>query len=108
VRVVKPLLITTKAVFHSILREAMARTDKMAGADPGFGVFAEVRRQLAHMQQCVAGGRVPTDDEKALVDVGPLAVRNFEESDEEYASWLKELDYAFRRWQDLPAPGDDP
>ena len=54
------------------------------------------------MQQCVAGNRSPLPDEIERVDVGPIAVRNFEESDAEYASWLQELDYAFRNWKRLP------
>ena len=45
---------------------------------------------------------MPSDDEKARVDVGPIAVKNFEDSDEEYADWLKELDYAFHRLEQLP------
>ncbi len=99
---VKPLLITTKAVFQVILRDALARTAEIAKIDPSWDLPAAVRAQLDFMQKATQGNRVPTDDEKARVDVGPLAVRNFEDSDEEYATWLKELDYAFRRFEQLP------
>jgi len=34
-------------------------------------------------------------------DVGPLAVRNLEETDPQYSEWLIELDYAFRNWSGL-------
>ena len=97
----KPLIITSRAVFDAVLRDALAKTDDIAKIDPAWTLPQSVKRQLEHMQRCTQHGRNPTDDEKALVDVGPIAVKNFEEGDEQYADWLKELDYAFHRLEQL-------
>ena len=99
---VKPLLIQTRGIWHVIVQDALARTDQIAKIDPTWVLPGVIRRQLEFMQKCVWGNRSPTPDEIDRVDVGPLAVRNFEDSDEEYATWLKELDYAFRNWGRLP------
>jgi hypothetical protein len=89
-------------VFGVILRQALVRTDEIASIDPGWGLPSVVRRQLELMAEATQGDRSPTTDDKQCIDVGPIAVRNFEESDEEYATWLKALDYAFRRFEQLP------
>jgi hypothetical protein len=98
----KPLLIQNKAAWHTIMQDALARTDQIAKLDPSWGLAQVVRRQLEFMQQCVEGGRAPTQDAMDRVDVGPIAARNLEESDPEYANWLEELWYAFRNWERLP------
>lgn len=98
----KPQLITTKAVFNVILRDALQRTAEIAKLDPSWDLPQVVRAQLEFMKKATQGNRIPTPDDKDKVDVGPIAVKNFEESDEEYADWLKELDYAFRRFELLP------
>jgi hypothetical protein len=54
------------------------------------------------MQGALIGGRLPSEEEKAKVTVGPLAVRNLDETDWELSRVLQELDYAFRRYELLP------
>ena len=55
------------------------------------------------MDRCTKGGRTPTEEEAERITLGAIAVRNLEEEDPEYADWLKELAYAFRKtWKTLP------
>ena len=100
-RMVKALLIQSKSIFHVVLRDALARTEQMAQIDSTWNLPGVVRRQLEFMRECVSESRSPLPDEIERVDIGPIAVQNFENSDEEYATWLKELDYAFRNWASL-------
>jgi hypothetical protein len=97
----QPLLIQTRDKWHEVLRDALAKTAEFERLDSSWSLLKNVRRQLEYMQSCVAGGRSPTADEASKVDVGPLAVRNFDDTQPEYAKWLMELDYAFRHWDRL-------
>ena len=53
------------------------------------------------MQQATRAGRIPTAEEAAKIDIGPLSVRHLEETDWELARQLQELDYWFRRYAEL-------
>jgi hypothetical protein len=54
------------------------------------------------MQGALIGGRLPSEEEKAKIAVGPLAVRNLASRDWELSRVLQELDYAFRCYELLP------
>ena len=97
-----PMRIQSKKTFREVLDEALAKTREIAALDPSWTLPAEIQRQLEFMRACTDDTRVPTDEERTSTDVGPVAVRNFEDSDEAYADLLKELDYAFRRFDALP------
>ncbi len=99
---VAPPLITTQANFDVYLRDALFRIQAIENLDPSFSVAKVMKRQLEFMQTATKGGRTPTPDEKEKIDIGPLSVRNFEETDWEFARQLQELDYAFRRFEQLP------
>lgn len=98
----KPLLINSRKDFDTILLEAFRRTRKIADADPLWELPKRIRAQIDFLANAVKGGRVPTAEEKSQIELGPIAVRNFEEGDPHYADLLKELDYAFSRWEELP------
>jgi hypothetical protein len=99
---VKPLLIQSKAKWQDVLQDALDRTHQLEQADPSGSLPKLIRRQLEFMKTTIAAGRAPTPEEAARIDVGPIAVKNFEDTDPPYAEWLMELDYAFRRWSSLP------
>jgi hypothetical protein len=98
---VAPALITTKAGFGEHLRGAMRRLAEGTGSS-GYEVSGSILRQLETMQNALIGGRLPSDEEKAKITVGPLAVRNLDETDWELSRVLQELDYAFRHYEVLP------
>ena len=53
------------------------------------------------MQQATDAGRIPTAEEAAKIDIGPLSVRHLEDVDWELARQLQELDYWFTRYAQL-------
>ena len=63
--------------------------------------FEVVRKQLAFMKQATTDDAEPSADDREKTDLGPLAVRNFDDSYPDYATLLKALDYAFRRYDRL-------
>jgi hypothetical protein len=95
------LLITTKAEFQTVLAFAREQTESLR-ASSGFKLLDTVLAQLEHMRASTEEGREPTDEERGATDVGPIAVRNFDETHPDYAKLLKELDYAFRNYGKLP------
>lgn len=100
---VKPPIILSKFQWKMMLWDAKQRTQEKLAFDPNRRMLQTIQRQLEFMEQCTQGDRSPTPEEAERVTVGPIAAKNLEEEDEEYATWLKELDYAFRkRWESLP------
>lgn len=95
-------LIPTKAVFPVYLRDAIAQTQELKRQAPGLDILTIIERQLDFMKNATQGGRVPSQAERMRTDIGPIAVRNFDETYPDYAHLLKELDYAFRRFDQLP------
>jgi hypothetical protein len=97
-----PNLIQSKSSWHDYLQKALQQTEELQQLDRGWALLKQVRAQLEFMQSCTADGRSPTAEEAKRIDVGPLAVRNFEDSQPDYANWLMGLDYGFSRWDSLP------
>jgi hypothetical protein len=95
------LLITTKTEFQTVLAFAREQTESLR-ASSGFKLLDTVLAQLEHMRASTEEGREPTEEERGATDVGPIAVRNFDETHPDYAKLLKELDYAFRNFDKLP------
>jgi hypothetical protein len=98
-----PPTIQSKGQWRLMLEDARRRTDEMLAFDPNRTMMKVIRAQLDFMEQCVQGGRNPTKEEADRITLGPIAVKNLEEEDPEYARWLKALDYAFDvTWKSLP------
>lgn len=91
--------IRSRAAFSEAL--AGARVDACNITDPA--LHARVAAQLDHMARTTADDRVPTDDERAAVNLGPLAARHLETPAPRLADTLEELDYTFRRYPQLHA-----
>ncbi|PCC71553.1 protein of unknown function [Nannocystis exedens] len=94
--------IVSRDAFAQVLAEARARTQAL---DPSqWPLLRRIADQLELMARATARGRVPHEEDRARVDVGLIAAREFEQTDPEYADQLQELEYTFRRYPSLP-PG---
>lgn len=95
-----PTRIVSRDSFKKVLQEAVEHTRRLAGI---WAPQADVQAQLEFMARTTANRRVPGAHERTRTSIGPLAVRNLEESDPSYADQLKQLDYTFRRYHLLPS-----
>jgi hypothetical protein len=97
-------LITSRASFEAHLQSALARITAVEEA-PDHAFAAGVRRQLEFMQTATKGGRLPLQEEKATIDLGPRAdaIRELDATDLELSRDLSELEFAFRYYERLPA-----
>jgi hypothetical protein len=92
--------ILSRDAFAEVLREARQRTREL---DPSrWPLLRHVDAQLDYMARTTADGRVPYPEERARTTLGPLAARELEQVDPEYADQLEELDYTFHRYPLLP------
>ncbi len=99
----QPNLIQSKLTWRFVLQDAQKRTEELLKLDPDWHLAKVISRQLEFMEECTRGDRSPTPEEADRITLGPIAVKNFEESDPDYAKWLSALDYAFRvTWSRLP------
>jgi hypothetical protein len=94
-------IIENHSEFKAILCKAVVRTDELAALDPSFKLPSVIRPQLDFMSQVLKENRVSAPEERARINIGVIAVRNFDDSDPEYATWLKALDHAFKNWEQL-------
>ncbi|MDC0716451.1 DUF4123 domain-containing protein [Nannocystis bainbridge] len=94
--------ITSRDAFAEVLAEARARTRAYEPAR--WPLLRQIEDQLEFMAGATARGRVPHPDDRGRTGLGPLGVREFADTDPEYADWLGELDYTFARY-DVLAPG---
>ena len=83
------------------MQKALQQTAEFQKLDPSWSLLKQVRTQLEFMQKCTENGRAPTPEEADRVTVGPIAVKNFDDTQPEYASWLMELDSGFCSWDEL-------
>ncbi|WAS98846.1 immunity protein Tsi6 family protein [Nannocystis punicea] len=92
--------ILSRDAFAEVLREAQQRTREL---DPSrWPLLRQVDAQLDYMARTTADGRVPYPEERARTTLGPLAARELEQLDPEFADQLEELDYTFHRYPLLP------
>ncbi len=94
-------MIENRSEFEAILRKALLRTDELAKLGPSFPLPSMIRPQLDFISQFLRGDRDPSPEERARVNIGLVAVRNFDDSDPEYSAWLKALNYAFKYWEQI-------
>lgn len=92
--------IVSRDAFAEVLAEARARSTRLSAIKHPTAPL--IAAQLDHMARTTANGRVPADDERTGTKLGPIAVRDFEQTDPEFADSLAELDYTFRRYLLLP------
>lgn len=98
-----PPSIQSKAQWWSTLDAARRRTNEKLAFDPDRVMLKVVLAQLEFMEACTREGRSPTGEEADRITVGAIAVKNLDQEDPEYAGWLSELAYAFRKtWSSLP------
>ncbi|HXX65905.1 MAG TPA: immunity protein Tsi6 family protein [Polyangiaceae bacterium] len=97
----KPNLIQTKVDFRDFLAKAIVKTDEFLKLDASWSILVQVKQQLEFMRQCTDNGRDPLPDEAQKITIGPIAVRNFDDTHPEYAAWLMELDGSFKKWKNL-------
>lgn len=92
--------ILSRDAFARVLGEAQKRI-----GPPGLvrsPLLQQVALQLDFMARVTASGRVPQEEERAKTTLGPLAARELEQTDPEFADQLEELDYTFQRYPLLP------
>ncbi|MCY0986639.1 immunity protein Tsi6 family protein [Nannocystis sp. ILAH1] len=93
--------ILSRDAFAEVLTEARRRTRTL---DPSrWPLLRQIEAQLQFIAEQTKRGRVPHEDDRLRTTLGPLAARNLEDIDPEYADQLEELDYTFRRYPQLPA-----
>ncbi|WAS96592.1 immunity protein Tsi6 family protein [Nannocystis punicea] len=93
--------ILSRDAFAEVLAEARRRTRAL---DPSrWPLLRQIEAQLEFIAEQTKHGRVPHEDERLRTTLGPLAARNLEEVDPEYADQLEEIDYTFRRYPQLPS-----
>lgn len=98
----KAPLIVSKSKFAEVLQTCTAKAKQLTAAGPDDPFQESILAQLEFMARSIAEGRPPSAADLDRINIGVIAVRTLEDSDPGYASLLSELDYAFRRWQDLP------
>lgn len=93
--------ILSRDAFAEALAEARRRTRAL---DPSrWQLLRQLEAQLEFIAEKTENGRVPHEDDRLCTTLGPLAARNLEDIDPEYADQLEEIDYTFRRYPQLPS-----
>jgi hypothetical protein len=90
---------------RSQLARVTARAlDRLAGCErdtPGLPLWASLRAQLEFVQHHLRESRGPEQRDRERIILGVQAVRELDDADPAFAGDLKEIDYAFRRWERL-------
>lgn len=92
-----PPSIKTRGEFEAELREAIYQADKRLQQSPNWEPMKVVRRQLEAMKTWTAGMRTPTEEERKKINIGVIALRNFDD-DAEIADLCHKLNYFFQEW----------
>jgi hypothetical protein len=92
-----PPTIKTRGEFEAELKEAIYQADQRLQKAPNWPPLQVVRRQLDAMKKWTASMRAPTADERAKINIGVIAARNFDD-DEEMAGLCHRLNYFFQEW----------
>lgn len=85
-----------------MVANAMARTQALATEDPASKLPLLIYPQLEFIAQHLDRGTTPAYLDRQRINIGPVAAKNFEEDEPEYARWLKMLNYAVKRWEQIP------
>lgn len=55
---------------------------------PKYGVYIHAQEQIGYIRSILDSNRIPTNEEKARIDIGLMAVRELEDEEPEYATAL--------------------
>jgi hypothetical protein len=89
-------LINNKSDFKQILASAIEECRLLKEQFPNLKIYTIVYEQLLYINQIIViEKRSPTNKEGELIQIGPIAVKNFEDDNEEFTKKLSELDYCF-------------
>lgn len=91
-----------RAELAKLVQRAAVLVDAMISRPPGWNVLESVRAQLVHIDGDVRAGRVPTPAVLERINIGVIAVREFETTDPELAELLTRISYRYKR---LGPPG---
>jgi len=82
------------------LKKALTVAKKMTAErlaeSPDYELYIEVDRQLNLINANVESGNTPTDEQKEEISIGLIAVREFEQTDEEFADILGKVSYLYK------------
>ena len=96
-------VIKSRQDFQRVLNDAIRQVGDRIRATPGFQPYDEIEFQLDMMWRWTQMDRTPTDDERAQITIGMIAVREIEPmketaDDQDFCTNLHELQYYFDRW----------
>jgi len=92
-----PPSIKTRGEFEAELKEAIYQADLLIKKLPKWPAMQTVRRQLEAMRNWTQGGRTPTEDERKKINIGLIAMREFDD-EEPISSLCHKLNYFFQEW----------
>lgn len=96
-----PPSIKTRGEFEAELKEAIYQADLCLQKTPNWPAMQSVRRQLEAMQSWTQGGRTPTEAERKKIQIGLIAMREFDDM-EPIAGLCHKLNYFFQEWPLAP------
>lgn len=99
--------IPSRAELREMVAKALARTEAKAAEDPVSKLPPMIQPQLEFIGQHLEQGTAPPYADRLRINIGPIAAKNFEDDDPEYARWLEELYYAVQRWEQIPGISSD-
>ena len=95
--------INSRDDFFATLDRTLHEAQKYYVAQPGDTAQVKILAQLKAMKQMTAGGRTPTETERASIDIGLIAVREFEETnDPDLAQFAQDLGILNNYFEDWP------
>ena len=97
-----------RASFRAALYAAQARTSELQRTHPKWSLLDTIAKQLAAVAERTFA-QPPRADARLRhvdIDLGPLAARSLAEQHHDFASLLKDIDYAQRRYDALPGGCD--
>ena len=71
-------------------------TSERLSESPDYELYQEIERQLDLRKTRIDSGESLSDDQKDEISIGLIAVREFEETDQEYSEILSKLSYLFK------------
>lgn len=94
--------IPSRDELREMVSKALARTHALAEEEPGSKLPPLVAPQLEFIAEHLEQSSPPPYADRRRINIGLVAVRNFEDADPEYARWLKVLDYSVQHWEQIP------
>lgn len=86
-----------KSELNGLLDKALEMVNARLARAPGLQSLQMIRVQLQAMQDDVNHGRTPTAEAKRRINIGVLAVREFEATDPDFADVLTKASYLYKK-----------